>query len=207
MKTLKDILEVPLKDLSKGITQWVEHSCRFWEEWLDNYNVSTALEAGETESDETKAEKQPEERMPTDLKAVIEYNKAVVEKYQTTGAESLLKHLVIQLSKERGVKLDYIYSTGKTAEDTFTEELKAAIDVSPEKREILKVPQSNRAEFVARKLIDENPDLIERIRNGDKEVVKEFDRKAIEMSCGLVSESDLKFALRSMIRIKLSEGV
>jgi len=207
MRTLKDILEVPLKDLNKGIKLWVDHSCKFWEEWLNDHNISTAVEAGEKteEATETELEKP---KLPDDIAIVVEYNKAIVEKYQSSGAESLLKHLAAQLAKERNLKLDDKTDTdGETVGEALLEELKAAVEVSPEKRELLKLNKTDRVESIIIKVIDDNPEFITKIMNGDKEVIKELDKKAIDVACGTISESDLKFALRSMIQSELMKEI
>jgi hypothetical protein len=210
MRTLKDVLDVPLEDLRTGIKQWVDYSCKFWDDWLSEYNAQKAVKAGDEEdkpkeTEETAEDKPKEAIVPTDVTAVIEYNKAIVEKYQTSGAESLLKHLVAQLAKERGVNLEDTIED-KSVEELLTEELKSVIDVSPEKQEMLRVPQSERAEYVAKKIIVDHPELMKRIYDGDKEVIKEFDKKAIEIACGTVDEADLKFALRSLIKMELMIG-
>jgi len=207
MRTLKDVLEVPLEDLRDGIKQWVDYSCKFWDDWLSAYNAGKVIKADDQEDGEKEIseDKQEENKIPDDVAAVLEYNKAIVEKYQTSSAESLLKHLVGQLAKERGLKLDDTVDD-KSVEELLTEELKNIIDVSPEKSEMLKIPQSERAEFVAKKIILDHPELMKRIYDGDKEVIKEFDKKAIEIACGTVDEADLKFALRSLIKMELMIG-
>lgn len=202
MKTLKDILEVPLSDLSKGIKLWVDHSCQFWESWLDEYGVSTAVKAGE-ETIETTENEVEKPKLPDDLATVIELNKAIVEKYQASGAQSLLNHLVAQLAKERNIKLDDILDEGEVVKDILLKEIKDALDVSPEKRELLKLDSAERAEFVVNRVIGENPDSIDKIINGDKSVIKELDEKVIKSACDTVDISDLKYALRSVIQSKL----
>jgi Asp-tRNA(Asn)/Glu-tRNA(Gln) amidotransferase B subunit len=206
MKTLKDMLEVPLEDLAGGVKQWIDHSCKFWEDWLSQYNVATAMEAGE-EKTETPEHKPEETKIPDDLAAVIEFNKAIVEKYQSTGAESLLKHLTAQLAKERGIKdLDKrIEDIDQTTGEMLFEELKNALKVSPEKQELLGMDKSLRAEHVITKVLDANAGVIAKIMNGDKDIVKELDKQAIENACGTVDPNDLKFALRSMIQILLAK--
>lgn len=200
MKTLKDILEVPLIDLEKGMKDWITHSCQFWNDWLNDYSVSAAMKAGNKEEEVENKDPEPEPtKIPDDLAAVIEYNKAIVEKYQTTESESLLKHLVSKLAKERGIK-----DLDKKGE-ALLEELKNVLDVSPEKRELLKMPKADRAESVVKKVISDNPELMTRIFNGDKEVIKEFDKKAIEAACETVDRPDLKFALRAMINVELTK--
>jgi Asp-tRNA(Asn)/Glu-tRNA(Gln) amidotransferase B subunit len=187
MRTLKDILEVPLEDLRKGIKQWVDYSC----------------------NEETTEDKPKEPVIPDDLAAVIEFNKAIAEKYQATGAESLLKHLVAQLAKERGIKdLDEKLDPNikETIGECLFEEIKDVLKVSPEKQELLNLPKAERAEHVVTKVIEANMDAIAKIWNGDKEIVKELDKKVVESACGTVDENDLKFALRSMIQIELAKS-
>jgi Asp-tRNA(Asn)/Glu-tRNA(Gln) amidotransferase B subunit len=206
MRTLKDILEVPLVELKEGIKEWVDGSCKFWESWLDQRNVSAAFEAGKEATQEKTEDKPEAPKIPDDLAAVVEYNKAIVEKYQASGAESLLKHLVAQLAKERGIKdleekLDPTVET--TIGEALLEELKGHIDVSPEKRELLNLPKAERAEHIVSTILAANSDAITKIMNGDKEIVKELDEKVIEGACGTVDTADLKYALRSMIQIEL----
>jgi len=211
MRTLKDMLDVPLEDLRNGIKQWVDYSCKFWDDWLTEYNIQKAVKAGDEEEPEKTTEDKPEEhKIPDDLAAVIEYNIAIVEKYQSTGAESLLKHLVGQLAKERGIKdLDKKVDSNseQTVGELLFEELKVALEVSPEKRELLKLSKAERVEAVVEKIIYEETDLVNKIKDGDKEIIKELDKKAIEAACGTVDENDLKFALRSMIKIELMKDV
>lgn len=206
MTSIKDILDVPLSELKEGIKLWVDHSCIFWEEWVKSKNISTAFEAAETK-DEKETTEEPvveEKKIPDDLAAVLEYNKAIVEKYQATGAESLLKHLVLQLAKERKVNLtDLLDDVNQTIEEVLTKEIKDVIDVSDAKRELLNVDVSNRAEFIIKRVLENNSDAVDKILNGDKEIIKELDQKAVEAAHDTVKESDLKFALRAMIQAEL----
>lgn len=205
MRTLKDFFEVPLSELKEGIKLWVEHSCNFWEEWLNAKNISAAM-SSEDETEQIQENPKPEPNIPDDLAAVIEYNKAIVEKYQTSGAKSLLKYLAAQLAKERNLTLeDDDNGNGRTIEDALIEELEVTLRVSDEERNLLNVPEEERVEYIATQIVKTNQDAIERIIDGDRDVVKELDEKAIKAACGMVDLNDLKFALRSVIHAELAK--
>ena len=205
MRTLKDFFEVPLSELKEGIKLWVEHSCNFWEEWLNAKNISAAM-SSEDETEQIQENPKPEPNIPDDLAAVIEYNKAIVEKYQTSGAKSLLKYLAAQLAKERNLTLeDDDNGNGRTIEDVLIEELEVTLRVSDEERNILNIPKEERIEYIATQIVKTNQDAIERIIDGDRDVVKELDEKAIKAACGMVDLNDLKFALRSVIHAELAK--
>jgi hypothetical protein len=189
MKTLKDLLDMPLPQLGELLKRFLETADVILKE-------NTLIKTEETPIEEVKEEKP---KLPDDLAAVIEFNKAIAEKYQATGAESLLDHLTTQLAKERGVNPEDTVDGVKIG-DTLKEEIKSALEVTPEHRELLKLDKDERAEFGTKKTIKENGNLVDKVLDGDKEALKDLDKKILDNSYGTVNTGDLPFILRSELR-------
>lgn len=184
MKTLRDLLDLPLPELGKLL-----------HEFLHNANAVLAVNEHNAKIEEHIVEKEAKEvELPHDLSVVIELHKAIVEKYQATGSESLLENIVSYLASERGCEVT----------DDLTEEVRNALEVSDEKKEILNMHPSERAEFVARKVVESNLNVVEKMyKTNDNTLISELDSKALDLASGIVPESDLKLVLRAVVRENL----
>jgi len=185
MKTIKDILEIPLSDLKENIKEYIDISFNYWEKVLSKPEECSCDGKCETESEE-----QVVPKLPDDLSAVLELNKAVVEKYQATEADSLLKHLAKQLSNDRSCE----------PEDVINE-IKEAIKLEPEHKKLLTIHKADRAEFLVNNVIEKFPELVEKIiKDGNKEAMKSLEDDLFKSAFDVVSKSDLMLALRSTLQ-------
>lgn len=199
MKTLRDLLDMPLPQLGSLLKNFLDAA---------NHELSGQVaDEAQTPVESVKVETETKPKVAEDLAIVLEYHQAIAEKYQVTQAESLLKHLASQLANERNLNMDDILdkNQGIKVSDALKEEVKEALEIEPEKRELLKMEKLDRAEAVANKTVNDNSDLVEKILNGDRDLLKDLDEKALKNSYGAVEEADLKFALRSVLQSKLME--
>ena len=126
--------------------------------------------------------------VPQDVKDITEEFVAIVEKYQATGYESLLKHLSSLLAAKRDCKADDVI-----------EELREHLDVSDEKRELLQLSMPDRIRLVVDKTIEQNKKMAQDVL--DKNVsIEDLMVKAQEIALNTVIEKDLKFALIGGLR-------
>lgn len=201
--TWKDLFNVPIITLKNGVKDFVEISFNYWANWLEENSASHKCCGGggcggggcgsKTEASADESE-QEESNIAEDLSKVLDNNKAIAEKYQASGAESLLNHLAAQLATVR-----------KCDKENVLNEIKEALYVPDEKRALLAMHKVERAEFLARQVIDANPDSLKAIFNGDKTAVKQLDKAVVENAHGLVNDADLKLALRHMLREGLTK--
>lgn len=191
MKTLRDLLDLPLPQLGELLTTFLNSANEsLTESKCCGKCPKSAEETTEEEAEDT------EPKVAADLAIVLEFCKAVAEKYQATESEGLLDHLVDQLAKERNLDME------KEDEDTtnkLMDEIKAALEISPEKRELLKLDEIDRIEFVISKVMS-NTELVNKALDGNKESLEELESKATALSYGVVDENDLRFGLRSTLR-------
>lgn len=201
-KTWKDLFDVPIITLKDGVKDFVEISFNYWANWLEDNSPSKCCGGGgcgsgggcggsedEAPTEETKPD---EPKVAEDLTTVLGNNQAVAEKYQATGAASLLGHLAGQLATIRGCN----------REDVL-DEIKTALHIPEDKRELMAMHKVDRAEFLARQVVGAHQESLKAIYNGDKTAVKQLDKAAVESAYGLVGDADLKLAIRHVLREEL----
>lgn len=192
-KTWKDLFDVPIITLKDGVKDFVEISFDYWARWLDE-NAQSKSAPATVEVEEAETNKSTEPAIADDLATVLDNNKAVAEKYQESSAESLLNYIATQLAAVRNCE-----------KETVLDEIKMALYVPDDRRELLSMHKVDRAEFLAKQVIEENPKLVTSVFNGEKEAITKLDEKIIENAHGLVGEADIKFALRHTLRKKMVE--
>lgn len=184
-----DLSSVPILKLKDGVKDFVELSFGYWSDWLSK-NTTPTCASGDAEAPECAAPVEVEEpKVALDLAAILLENQAVAEKYQATGAESLLNHLAAQLASVR-----------KTDKSDVLDEITTALFIPEDKRELLAMSRVDRAEFLSQQVVGQNPGLVQAVVNNDSAAIAALDVKAVDAAYGLVDAADLKFALRHALR-------
>lgn len=190
MKTWKDLLDVPIITLKDGVKNFVEISFNYWAQWLEE----NAPEKPEPTAEAATEEEDAAPQVASDLATVIANNKAIAEKYQSSGTESLLNHLAAQLATVRHCE-----------KEDVLEEIKTALYIPDDKKALLGMRVGERAEHLAIETVSNHTDLVQRVGAGDKTAMKELDKIVIQGSYGLVEDKDLKVALRHILRLELAK--
>ena len=140
------VTNIPLA-LNASSADWITQSPLFgiteYQSKKDDLVTTYKLPPSATE---TEIKDALEQTLPDDdIRSVTEEFAAIVEKYQSSGHESLLKHLASMLAAKRNCKWEDVI-----------EELRGVLDVTDEKRELLKRPMLERIEYIVDQTIEQN---------------------------------------------------
>lgn len=199
MANVKDIFNLPLPQLKEALKGFVDLTCDYWEKQLKADQKDGCCGGGgcsKKEEDPVDEPKEEKDTAPADLKAVVHLHKAIAEKYQATGAESLLNVLAEKLAEDRDVE-----------KDSVLDEIKEYLKVDPKKKALMAILPAERPEYVASRVLMENTGLVEKLKgDGAEDAFKELKKIAFKETYNVVPERDVLLALKVKIRDILNKN-